>query len=83
MGSATVLKFLQSQGADITDPNVVRLAFRRGNETLGIGVGMGAAAASQYEDDTSPTGYRDESGRFAKGGSSLDDAISKAMGGAP
>ena len=45
-----------------------------------VGGGVGAGAASHYEDDTSPTGYRDESGRFAKS-KSLDDAIDKAMGG--
>lgn len=56
---------------------------KKGPWSIAIGGAVGAGAAPQYEDDTSPTGYRDESGRFAKGGSSLDDAISKAMGGAP
>lgn len=56
---------------------------KKGPWSIAIGGAAGAGAASQYEDASSPTGYRDESGRFAKGGSSLDDAISKAMGGSP
>lgn len=51
---------------------------KKGPWSIAVGGSVGAGAA--LEDDTSPTGYRDESGRFAKS-KSLDDAIDKAMGG--
>ena len=72
-------KLAGSLGTPI-DRLLVAGQLKKGPWSVAIGGAVGAGAA--LEDDTSPTGFRDESGRFAKS-KSLDDAIDKAMGGAP